>query len=53
VNDPTACLDPSLLPKAASKGNIISKRWELDIEMVLGAQLFYRFAVSHSAHYGW
>jgi hypothetical protein len=53
VNDPTACLDPSLLPEAASKGNIISKRWELDTEMVLGALLFYRFAVSHSTSYGW
>jgi superfamily II DNA helicase RecQ len=52
-NDPAACLDPSLLPEAESKGNIILKRWELDTEMVLGAQLFYRFAVSHSAHYGW
>jgi hypothetical protein len=53
IQDPTACLDLSLLPQAVNNQTIILQRWELDTEMVVGAQLFYRFAVSHSAYYGW
>jgi hypothetical protein len=52
-HDPASCLDTSLLPQAARLENIILKRWELDTEMVLGALLFYRFAIDHSARYGW
>lgn len=53
MDDLDACLDPALLPQAEKEENILLKRWELDTEMVLGALLFYRFAISHSARYGY